>query len=277
MGLERRKTEPGVGEHIRSWRLHRKLSQMALAGLADISARHLSFIETGRGKASPQTLLALADTLQIPLQEQNHLLVLAGFAPRYDESPISDDRMGHVRHVVSMILDSHSPFPAFAVSPAWDVLADNASHRLLLAQLVEPDVLESVGEGNIMRLVFHPQGIRRHIVNWPQLSGILLRSLQGQLLMYPGNPSLEALSADVHDWMESDPTPQPTSIPHAQDFAVPMTIRLHDREISLVTTRLKFAAPMAATVEGLTIETFYPADAQSDFELRAYLDSVPTG
>ncbi len=271
MGLERREADPNVGQHIRSWRVHRRLSQLELAGQANISARHLSFIETGRGKASPETLLLLANTLQIPLQEQNHLLMLAGFAPRYEEAPISDNKMLHVRKVVDMILASHSPFPAFAVNPAWEVLAYNEAHNVLLAELVDPELLANRAEHNIMRLVFHPRGIRNHIANWSQLSALLLRSLQGQLLMYPGEPSLQALSEEVNAWMASDSDVQATSTPFAHDFAVPMILRLQGRDISLVTTRLKFAAPMAATVEGLTIEAFYPADPESEAHLRAHL------
>ena len=258
-----------AGARIRSWRHHRKLSQLELAGLANISARHLSFIETGRGNASPSILQLLANSLQIPLQEQNRLLMAAGYAPRYEEAPITDEKMTHVRNVVRMILDSHNPFSAFAINQRWDILAHNETHGRLLSLLLCPEDLECIGDGNIMRLVFHPKGLRNHIVNWPQFSGLLIQSIMAQRLVYPGDPGLEALAADAEGWMDIDPRARVEDASRALDFAAPMVLRLQGREISLVTTRLKFAAPLAASVEGLTIESFYPADARSEAELRA--------
>jgi transcriptional regulator with XRE-family HTH domain len=274
MRFEQRESGADVGQRIRSWRSHRKLSQMELAGMANISARHLSFIETGRGKASPATLLSLASTLQIPLQEQNHLLLAAGFAPRYGEAPITDDKMTHVRNLVQMILKSHEPFPAFAINRSWDIVASNSAHSELLARMINPRDQETIGNGNIMRLLFHPNGMRKHIVNWSQLSGFLMRSLQSQLLTYPGDQALVDLSTDIDGWTGNDDFGDGEYVMSVQDFAVPMTIRMQGHEISLVTTMLKFAVPMSATVEGLTIESFYPADAQSEAALRANVEST---
>ncbi len=263
MRLEQREAGCDVGQHIKSWRSLRKLSQMELAGMANISARHLSFIETGRGKASPATLLSLASTLQIPLLEQNRLLLAAGFAPRYEEAPISDEKMAHIRSVVELILESHQPFPAYAVNRVWDIVAANDAHHALVALMISDSNRREIGDNNILRLLFHPKGLRNHIVNWLQLSQYVMQALRTQSLMYPTDEELITLSAEITKWTDTGEDASNAESSMSPSFAVPMTIRIKDREISLVTTMLKFAAPLSATVEGLTIESFYPADEKS--------------
>lgn len=262
--VEHRETASDVGQRIKTWRSVRKLSQMELAGRANISARHLSFIETGRGKASPATLLSLASTLQIPLQEQNRLLLAAGFAPRFEEAPISHEKMTHVRGVVEMILKSHDPYPAFAINRAWNIVAANNAHQSFLARTLKQSDREAIGENNILRLLFHPRGLKNHIVNWAQLSRYLLQGLNRQRLTYPSDEDLAELYKEIAAWTNAADTESPPEHEFLQEFAVPMTIRIQETDISLVTTMLKFAAPLSASVEDLTIESFYPADRESE-------------
>ena len=121
-----------VGQILKAWRQHRRLSQMQLSHLADISTRHLSFIETGRAQASVTTLLSLTKSLEIPLKEQNHILLAAGFAPKFNEAKLTDTALDQARGILEMILASHDPFPAFVVDECWNIILTKQRARIIL-------------------------------------------------------------------------------------------------------------------------------------------------
>src|SRR4051812_29225064 len=153
---------PGVGPLLRDWRQRRRLSQLDLALEAGVSARHVSFVETGRSRPSPEMLLQLAEHLEVPLRERNQLLLAAGYAPQYGEHSLDDPEMQPVRNALQRVLDAHSPFPALVVDRAWEMIAANASVPLLIADvaphLMEPPV-------NVLRVSLHPEGMAPRIIN----------------------------------------------------------------------------------------------------------------
>src|SRR5687768_5402078 len=166
------------GEHLRFWRQHRRMSQLDLAGEADISTRHLSFVETGRSVPSREMVLRLAERLQVPLRERNALLVAAGYAPMYRERPLSDPALAPARQAVDLILKAHEPYPALAVDRHWNLLAANRMVAPLLAGAA-PALLEA--PSNVLRLSLHPQGLAPRILNLVQWREHLFERLQQQI------------------------------------------------------------------------------------------------
>ncbi|HSI55234.1 MAG TPA: helix-turn-helix domain-containing protein, partial [Ramlibacter sp.] len=166
------------GEHLRHWRQHRRLSQLDLAQEADISTRHLSFVETGRSVPSREMVLRLAERLDVPLRERNALLVAAGYAPMYRERPLDDPALSPAKQAVDLILRSHEPYPALAVDRHWNLLAANRMLPHLLAT-VDPSLLQ--GPVNVLRLSLHPQGLAPKIVNLAQWRNHLLERLRQQV------------------------------------------------------------------------------------------------
>ena len=163
-----------AGEQIRDWRQIRRLSQMELALDAGISTRHLSFIETGRSNASRETLSLLAEELEVPLRERNHLFIAAGFAPAYSQLPIDHADLAPARQAIDMILKGHEPFPALAVDRHWNLVSANSAVARLMAaaspHLLEPPV-------NVLRLSLHPEGLASAILNLGEWKAHLIERL----------------------------------------------------------------------------------------------------
>src|SRR5687767_3133767 len=167
-----RRSSSGVGQLLRDWRSARGMSQLDLALEAGFSARHLSFIETGRTQPSRQALLVLAETLEVPLRERNRLLEAGGYAHAYRQTSLDAEEMTHVRGVLQFILDRHTPYAALVLDRYSNCLMGNGASSRLLESVADPSI---VGErGNLLRMVFHPLGARRHIVNWDEVSHHLL-------------------------------------------------------------------------------------------------------
>src|SRR3954451_9439158 len=162
----------GVGPLLRDWRARRRLSQMELALDADVSARHLSFVETGRSKPSREMVLQLAEHLEVPLRERNALLLAAGYAPAYGERPLGDEAMAPVREALERLLKGHEPFPAVAVDRQWELVAANDPALALLTDGVAPELLEP--PANTLRISLHPDGLAPRIANLAEYSSHLL-------------------------------------------------------------------------------------------------------
>src|SRR3954462_13326754 len=187
-------TTGGIGPLLRDWRSRRRLSQMELALDADVSARHLSFVETGRSKPSRGLVLQLADHLDVPLRERNALLLAAGFAPSYAERPLGDEAMAPVRDALDRLLKGHEPFPAVAVDRQWELVAANAPALALLTDGVAPELLEP--PANTLRLSLHPDGLAPRIANLAEYSAHLLTRLRREAVL-SGDPALAALHAEL--------------------------------------------------------------------------------
>lgn len=265
-------TPPPVGRLVRDWRLTRGLSQMDLAMHSGFSARHVSFIETGRAQPSRQALLVLAESLDLPLRERNRLLEAGGFARVFAETPLAADEMSKVRSVLQFILDRHSPYAAVVLDRHSNCLMGNRSAGQLMARLVEPHLLPA--GANMLRAVFHPDGMRRWIVNWPEAGGHLLDRAERELGHAAADPIGAALLQEVRGYGGA---PQPGNrVAHVRpgDLLLPVHIRRDDLELRLFSTIMTLGTPHDVTLQELRLETLFPADAESERTWQSLIEST---
>ena len=243
------------GEHLRSWRQHRRLSQFELAAQAEISPRHLSFVETGRSVPSRELVLRLGRCLDVPLRERNVLLVAAGYAPMYRERPLDHPDLAQARRAVDMILESHEPYPALAIDRHWNLIAANRMVPHLLASadpaLLQPPV-------NVLRVSLHPEGIAPNIVNLGEWRGHLLARLKRQALS-TASAGLRELHAELLAYPCDQPVPD-VEIPGPSDIVLPLRLRFRGGELAFSSIVATFGTPLDVTVAELAIESFFPAD-----------------
>ncbi len=247
---------------LREWRQRRRLSQLELALAAGVSARHLSFLETGRSRPSAAMVLHLAEELDIPLRERNALLLAAGHAPAYEQRDLEDPELGPVRDALDRILRGHEPYPALVVDRHWGLVAANGAVALLLegvdARLLEPPV-------NVLRLTFHPDGLAPRIRNLAEWRTHVLDRLLRQALA-SGDPALETLHRELIEY----PAPTPDTVPDldAGSLAVPLELDVEGRALSFISTATVFGAAVDVTLSELAIESFFPADEATAAFLR---------
>jgi transcriptional regulator with XRE-family HTH domain len=242
----------GVGPLLRDWRQRRRRSQLDLALDAGVSARHLSFVETGRSNPSPEVVLALAEELEVPLRDRNHLLLAAGYAPRFGERALDDPEMTPVRQALDLVLGGHEPYPAAVVDRWWEMVAAN-SGIALLTEGVAPELLEP--PVNVIRVALHPDGMARRIVNFGVWRAHMLERLRHQVTV-TGDGALRAL----YDEVSAYPGPSESHGGDAGIF-VPLVLRAGDRELRFFSTLATFGTAVDITVAELAIESFFPADA----------------
>jgi transcriptional regulator with XRE-family HTH domain len=250
--------EPTVGGLLREWRARRRLSQLELALEADVSTRHLSFVETGRSQPSRDMVVRLAEQLDVPLRERNHLLLAAGYAPAYPESDMEDQR---VREAVRHVLRGHEPYPAIAVDRHWEMLEANASVALLLQGVAAEQLAPPV---NALRLALHPDGLAPQIENLGEWRAHLLARLRRQVAA-THDPQLASLLTELKGYPGEEPT---LELPGPGEIVVPLKIRGLSF-MSIVTT---FGTPLDVTLQELSIEAFFPAD---DATARFLRDAAP--
>jgi transcriptional regulator with XRE-family HTH domain len=245
---------PRVGELIRVWRQRRKVSQFELSLEAAVSARHLSFIETGRSRPSREMVLHLADRLEVPLRERNTLLVSAGYAPTFAARSFDDPEMATVRETLDRLLAAHGPCPSVAVDRTWTIVAANGSLELLLGG-VAPWLLEPPANG--LRLTLHPEGMAPNIVNFPEWSGNLMRVLARRVAL-----SGDAELARLHDELAGYPgvLAEPPRSEAGNEIALPLRLRRDDDELAFLCTQTAFGTAIDITLAELSLEAFYPAD-----------------
>jgi transcriptional regulator with XRE-family HTH domain len=251
-----------VGGLLRTWRERRRLSQLELAGAADISARHVSFLETGRSVPSRAMLLRLAERLDIPLRERNALLLSAGYAPMYSERRLDDPALCQARTAVDLVIAGHAPYPALAVDRHWTMVSANAPVGLLLGGMDERMMQPPV---NVLRLGLHPQGLAPRVENYTQWRAHVLMRLRQQIAA-TADPILMELLAEL----ESYPMP-PTSDRRADPIdevdyggvVVPFRLRTDYGVLSFFSTTTVFGTPLDITLAELAIESFFPADPQT--------------
>lgn len=264
-GYRRTMTEQPVGTLLREWRRRRRVSQLRLASDADISARHLSFVETGRARPSADMVVRLAEYLDVPLRERNDLLVAAGHAPQYRETSLDAEELGPVRDSLRLLLTAHEPCPAVVLDRRWNLVLGNRAVPLFLAgvapHLLEPPV-------NVLRLALHPDGMAARITNLGEVRHHLLARLSRQALL-TGDPTLTALSAELAGYPGGPPGEVASFAP-----LVPIRLRSEHGELSFFSTIATFGAPADITLSELAIETFHPADPATAAALRALLPSA---
>jgi transcriptional regulator with XRE-family HTH domain len=251
-----------VGGLLRTWRERRRLSQLELAGAADISARHVSFLETGRSVPSRAMLLRLAERLDIPLRERNALLLSAGYAPMYAERRLDDPALRQARTAVDLVIAGHSPYPALAVDRHWTMLSANASVGLLMGgmdqRMLQPPV-------NVLRLGLHPQGLAPRVENYTQWRAHVLMRLRQQISA-TADPILMELLAELESYpmpSTSDRGADPIDEVDYGGVVVPFRLRTDYGVLSFFSTTTVFGTPLDITLAELAIESFFPADPQT--------------
>jgi len=254
--------QKAFGDHLREWRQRRRLSQLDLALDAEISTRHLSFLETGRAKPSRDMVIRLAEQLETPLRERNALLMAAGFAPVFVERPLDDPALAPARRAIDLILEGHSPYPALVIDLRWNLVAANGAVAPLMAGTA-PDL-----HGpplNVMRLALHPRGLAPRIVNFAEWRAHLLERLRRQAAL-SNDPGLAELLEEVLTY----PVP-PAPDRRPEDFggvAVPLQLMVGDQVLSFLSTVTVFGAALDVTLSELSLETFFPADQATADALR---------
>lgn len=256
---------PPVGHLIRDWRQRRRLTQLDLACDAEISTRHLSFVETGRAKPSREMLMHLSELLDMPLRERNALLVAAGFAPVFRECALDDPAMAKAREALEIVLNAHEPFPAIVVDRHWNLrMANRAAHRLLAG--IPPEKL--VAPVNVLRLSLEPDALAKHIVNIGEWRAHLLARLRTQVAA-SGDATLRSLHEEL---AALPPLPgerhEPPSTPFP-DVVVRLELDAPVGRLSLFSTITVFGTPVDVTLSELALEAFYPADEATGALLRA--------
>lgn len=262
------------GEHLRFWRQRRRMSQLDLAHEAEVSARHLSFVETGRSAPSREMVLRLAERLEVPLRERNALLVSAGFAPMYRERALDDPALTAARDAVQLILKSHEPYPALAVDRHWNLLAHNAMVPHLLAG-VDPSLLQ--GTVNVLRLSLHPLGLATRIENLAQWRTHLFERLRQQI-----HATGDAALAALYEELRAYPVPEGAQTHlDGELLGVAMPFRFRSAAgpvLSFISTTTVFGTPVDVTLQELALETFFPADELTAAALRQLAEApTPTG
>jgi transcriptional regulator with XRE-family HTH domain len=247
-----------VGELLRQWRERRRLSQLELSIQAEISTRHLSFVETGRSSPSRDMVLHLAEHLDLPLRERNHLLLAAGYAPVYGENPLDSPQLAAVRTAVRQLLTSHEPYPAAVVDRGWNLVDGNASLTLFTAGAA-PELLAP--PANVLRMSLHPAGLAPRIVNLGEWRGHLLGRLHRQVSI-TADPVLTELYDELRGYPCDQPEPE-VELPGPGDVIVPLRIRHEGRELAFFSTVATFGTPLDVTVAELVIESFFPANAET--------------
>jgi transcriptional regulator with XRE-family HTH domain len=251
-----------VGEHLRQWRQRRRLSQLDLALDAEISARHLSFMETGRSAPSRDMLMRLADRLEVPLRERNVMLVAGGFAPAFPQRNLDNPAMKLAREALEAILKAHEPNPALAIDRHWNLVSANRMVAPLLAG-VAPKLLQ--GKINVMRLGLHPDGLASRTVNLHEWRGHLLDRLHSQC-----ETTADAELIALHDELKAYPVPPRSGPPPkvSDSVVVPFQMRFGKDVLSFISTTMVFGTPVDVTLSELALETFFPADELTARRLR---------
>ena len=249
------------------------MSQLGLAQEAELSARHLSFVETGRAQPSRETLLQLARALEVPPRARNELLAAAGFAAIYRETALDAPEMAQVRRAVEFMLRQQAPYPAIVLDRHWNIVMANEAMGRVMSLFLTPQEAAAAGAPNVMRLTYHPQGLRSWIVNWEETASAyiqwlhrdLLRTgdeqtgaLLDELLSYPGIP---------RDWLALDL--DASTLPF-----LAMEFRKSDVRLSFFTTIASLGTPYDVTLHELRIESFFPADEATDTMLRGHASTV---
>jgi transcriptional regulator with XRE-family HTH domain len=247
--------EKGVGPLLRAWRERRRISQLELALRADSSARHISFIETGRSRPSEEMVLRLAEHLDVPVRERNALLLAAGYAPRYPETPLDDPALDALRDGMERLIQGYEPYPALVVDAGYTVVAANRGIMMLLDGV--PRTLLS--PPNAMRLTLHPEGLAPRIRNLREWRGHLLEQMERQIALQRSD-RLRALYEEVAAYPVPEDARGDEPAEPVPYFALPLLIEHDGRVLSFVSSISTFNTPMDVTVAELAIETFLPAD-----------------
>ncbi len=253
-----------IGDLLREWRQRRRMSQLDFAVEAEISSKHLSFLETGRSRPSREMLLRLADLLEVPLRERNTLLIAAGFAPVFTERKLDDPSLHAARDAMEMVLKGHEPYPAVAVDRHWTLLAANRAVAPMLAGISEELLKPPL---NVLRLSLHPDGLAPRIVNLGQWRTHLLARLRRQIEV-SADTVLMALLEELSAYPAPQVPARNADVDVSNAFVVPLRLATPAGVLSFISTTTVFGTPIDVTLSELALESFFPADAATAAALR---------
>jgi transcriptional regulator with XRE-family HTH domain len=245
-----------IGELLRGWRERRRLTQLELALQAEVSTRHLSFVETGRAAPSREMILHLAEQLEVPLRERNQLLLAGGYAPVYAQADLDSPELSSIRTAVRDVLTAHEPNPAIVVDRHWNLVDANSAVALFMdgvaTQLQAPPV-------NVMRLTLHPRGVAPHIINLAQWRAHLLARLRREIAQ-TADPELMSLYTEIRGYQpDLDTTNLET--PVAGEVVIPLRFRIRNQELVFFSIVAAFGTPLDITVDELALELFFPGNS----------------
>ncbi|MDG4809971.1 helix-turn-helix transcriptional regulator [Micromonospora sp. WMMD1120] len=244
-----------VGELLRQWRKRRRLSQLDLAIAAEVSARHVSLVETGKSRPSADMILRLADHLHVPLRDRNRLLLAAGFAPRYAHRPLDDAALSSALDAVRRVLRAHEPYPALVFDRSWNIVMTNSAVDPFFAH-VAPELLRP--PVNLLRLGLDPRGLASLVVNLADVRAVFRDRISRQL----ATTADEDLAA-LYDELLAPSADEPVGQRVDADVVIPMILRVDGRELRLFSTITTFGTPLDITVDEISVESYYPADART--------------
>ncbi len=264
-------TPAPAGQLLREWRIRRRMSQLDLASEAGISARHLSFVETGRSRPSRAMVMLLAENLDVPLRERNPLLIAAGYAPTYQATDFNAPEMQSVRDAVERLLAAHEPYPAILVDRRWQLVSANSAASVLV-EGVAPELLAPTC--NVLRTSLHPLGLAPRIVNFAPWSAHVIDNLRRQIAV-TGDDELRELEHELVGYAEERGVVVPPTLEAPRAIAMPMRLRTDQGELALMTLIATFGTALDITLAELSLETFLPADAVTAAALFARMNSGP--
>jgi transcriptional regulator with XRE-family HTH domain len=251
------------GSLLRDWRQRRRLTQLDLGLQADVSARHLSFLETGRSRPSRDMVLLLAEELDVPLRGRNELMMAAGFAPAYTQHALDDTELTDVQRSLQRILGGHEPYPSVLVDGQWNMLGANRAVALL-TDLVDPALLTP--PVNVLRVSLHPRGLAPHVLDLPEYAAHLVSRLRRQAER-AASTGLRALLAELTGYCR-DAGLDPAAHPRDR-IVLPLRLRHPDQELTMFSTVAVLGAPLDVTLDEIAIESFFPADDATSRYLRS--------
>jgi transcriptional regulator with XRE-family HTH domain len=257
------------GTLLKQWRDRRNFSQLDLALSSEVSQRHISFLESGRAKPSQEMVLQLATVLEIPLRQQNLLLSAAGFAPIHTETDLSAPEMTPVRKAIDLMLSQHEPYPAFAVDRYWNLLLTNQGATRLLDTFIAPEKLHSRfyadGKINLMRVMFHPQGLRPFIVNWESIASHSLQRLHRETLVERESDFSTALLNELMSYPDVERIWQTERRGTAQHtLLLSVHLQRDELELKFFSTIATLGTPYDITLQELRLECLFPADETTE-------------
>ncbi|BDA79498.1 transcriptional regulator [Leptospira kobayashii] len=255
----------GFGDQLREWRKLRKKSQLELALDAEISSKHISFLETGRANPSKEMIHRLSDVLDIPFRERNLLMLGAGLSPLYSDQKIDDPAMKSVSDAIHFILKQQEPYPAILTNGSWDVLRVNSAAGFLFGLLFPGSPV--IGQ-NLMELLFHPDGFRKYILNWDEVCPFLLGRLKQEARL--GKRESFELYERISKFLPKD---QVEFLPKENLPLISVDISFEGKVLSFLSVISAFGTPLDVGLQELKIETFFPNDKQTA-ETMAYLAST---
>lgn len=270
MTLAVSRTAGSAGALLREWRQRRRMSQLDFALEAEISQKHLSFVETGRAQPSREMVSHLAERLGVPLRERNAIMLAAGYAPIYPERDLDDPALAPARAAVRMILDGHAPYPALAVDRRWNLVEANATVGRLIALVADGDLLKP--PVNVLRLSLAPGGLAPHIANLAEWRAHVLARLRREAAL-SGDRAIAELRAELAALPCDAPAPDHDPAGALGGIAIPFRLRTPAGELALISTITVFGTPLDVTLSELALEMFFPAEPATAAALRALAES----